>query len=427
MNNSKFDLTILIYTGSNAVENLLALLPQIQQSVTALSIDFETIILADPIHENTRKVIEQNRAIFLQPSVKGYGAAFTAGLEQAKGAYVIVIDADHSQPAAILNDLWNARDTADVIIASRYIPNGSANMPFMRRVLSRALNAVFSRGMDLNVKDMSSGFRLYKSHIIKKIKTENTNYDVLQEILVKMLMEGYLIREIPFKYESHIQDNVFDRLINFGLAYLKTYRRLWKLRNSIASADYDARAYNALMPPQRYWQRQRYKHVTKLLHEKGKCLDVGCGSSRIIGALPPGSIALDILLRKLRYARRFKQITVQGSIFELPVTDESFPCVLCSQVIEHVPRANVLDELDRVLQPGGFLILGTPDYAKWQWVVIEWLYKILLPQAYADEHITHYTYRELTEEFVSRRGYKLEAVKYILQGELILGLRKPIR
>jgi 2-polyprenyl-3-methyl-5-hydroxy-6-metoxy-1,4-benzoquinol methylase len=101
--------------------------------------------------------------------------------------------------------------------------------------------------------------------------------------------------------------------------------------------------------------------------------------------------------------------------------------VLCSQVVEHVPRANVLDELDRVLQSGGFLILGTPDYAKWQWVVIEWLYKILLPQAYADEHITHYTNRELIDEFVSKRGYELEAVRYILQGELILGLRKPFK
>ena len=96
-------------------------------------------------------------------------------------------------------------------------------------------------------------------------------------------------------------------------------------------------------------------------------------------------------------------------------------------MIEHIPRANVLDELDRVLQPGGFLILGTPDYGNWQWLVIEWLYKILLPQAYADEHITHYTYRELVDEFVSKRGYILEATSYILRGELILGLRKPAR
>jgi hypothetical protein len=72
-------------------------------------------------------------------------------------------------------------------------------------------------------------------------------------------------------------------------------------------------------------------------------------------------------------------------------------------IIEHIPRANVLDELNRVLQPGGFLILGTPDYGNREWLVTEWLYKVLLPQAYTDEHITHYTYREVVEEFVSNR------------------------
>ncbi|HEY9528121.1 MAG TPA: class I SAM-dependent methyltransferase, partial [Anaerolineales bacterium] len=193
-------------------------------------------------------------------------------------------------------------------------------------------------------------------------------------------------------------------------------------------ADYDARAYDALMPPQRYWQRQRYKIITRLISENGqnhRVVDVGCGSSRIIGALPAGSLVLDILIRKLRYSRRFGKPAVQGSIFNLPVPDQSFPCVLCSQVIEHIPRANALDELDRVLQPGGFLILGTPDYGNWQWLVIEWLYKILLPQAYADEHITHYTQRELVDEFVTKRGYILESTSYILRGELILGLRKP--
>jgi ubiquinone/menaquinone biosynthesis C-methylase UbiE len=296
-------------------------------------------------------------------------------------------------------------------------------MPFLRTQLSHALNLVFSRGLDLNVHDMSMGFRLYKSHVVKKISTENKGLDVLQEILVKILAEGYQVREIPFQYTS--QDQARERMIQFGTAYLRTFFRLWKYRNSIASADYDARAYNAMMPPQRYWQRQRYKHITGMLKGKGKCLDVGCGSSRIIGSLPQDSIALDILIRKLRYSRRFDRARVQGSIFDLPVPARSFPCVLCSQVIEHVPRANVLDELDRVLQPGGYLILGTPDYAKWQWNLIEWIYKILLPQAYADEHITHYTFKELHDEFVNKRGYKLEVTKYILQGELILGMRKP--
>ena len=42
-------------------------------------------------------------------------------------------------------------------------------------------------------------------------------------------------------------------------------------------------------------------------------LDVGCGSSRIIAGLPEGSVAVDILHRKLRYARKFNRPLVHAS------------------------------------------------------------------------------------------------------------------
>jgi ubiquinone/menaquinone biosynthesis C-methylase UbiE len=385
----------------------------------------EILLTNTAVDEQTRQQFEQLDCILLSPRDSDYGTALRAAIQQATGEYIITMDADQAPPFDFLCSLWKARENAEIVIGSRYVSNGNAKMPVIRRLFSRGSNFVFSRGLDLQVRDMSSAFRLYKSSVVKNLTTESRDYDVLQEILVKARMEGYQIRELPFQYQS--SDPAYARAIRFGWAYFKTFTRLWKSRNSIASADYDARAYNALMPPQRYWQRQRYKIITGMIRDHGgeRCLDVGCGSSRIIGALPRGSLALDILRRKLRYARRFGHPTVQGSIFDLPVPDESFPCVLCSQVIEHVPRANVLDELHRVLQPGGFLILGTPDYANWEWRLIEWLYKVLLPQAYADEHITHYTCRELIEEFVSKRGYELQEIKYILRGELILGLRKP--
>jgi len=73
-----------------------------------------------------------------------------------------------------------------------------------------------------------------------------------------------------------------------------------------------------------------------------------------------------------------------------------------------------------------FLFLGTPDYSKWQWLLTERLYRKVLPQAYADEHITQYTYRELIYELVTKQEYAPEATHYILHGELILALRKPL-
>ena len=415
----------LFIVSSRETDNWAELFSQVRSALEPLHIEYEILIADNLVNKNTRQLIEQNQYTLNSPSIKNYGTMLRAAIEQMNGNYLITMDADQIHFLDQLSNLWKARNSAEIIIGSRYIQGGTDVMPAIRKILSRLSNFVFSRGLDLQVRDMSSAFRLYKAHVVRKLATESKGYDILQEILVKALMEGYQITEIPFSHQS--SDPAYARTIRFGFAYLKTFTRLWRLRNSIASADYDARAYNALMPPQRYWQRRRYKIITTLINENGrkKCLDVGCGSSRMIAALPPGSLALDILMRKLRYARRFGHPTFQGSIFNLPIPDESSPSVLCSQVIEHVPRANVLSELDRVLQPGGLLILGTPDYANWQWLVIELLYKVLLPQAYADEHITHYTYEELINEFVSKRGYLLEAVKYILKGELILAMRKP--
>jgi SAM-dependent methyltransferase len=425
MSNHKCDLSLIIYLGRES-RNSNEHLHTLNRELETLGIVYEILFVNYGMGE-IQDMFEERNISTIKTSSTEYGTLLREAILQSTGEYIITMELEGSTPLSCLGNLWKARGTGEIVIGSRYMYGGTARMPVFRLVTSRLSNILFSRGLDLQIRDMSSAFRLYRRQVIKNIATNCLDFDILQEILVKALMMGYQIAEIPLQYQS--DDLALRQAGRFAWTYVKTFAWLWKLRNSIASADYDARAYNALMPPQRYWQRQRYKIITGLIDQNGKqkCLDVGCGSSRIIGTLPEGSLALDILIRKLRYARKFGRPVVQGSIFDLPVPDESFPCVLCSQVIEHVPRANVLEELHRALEPGGLLILGTPDYANWQWIIIEWLYKALLPQAYADEHITHYTRQELIQGFVSKRSYTLEAEKYILKGELILALRKPVK
>jgi len=416
----------VIIPALNEQKNLSLLLPKLHQILRTITINYEIRIVDENADMETRAIVQSNSCILLSPECKGYGAALKAGITSAQGIYILTMDADLSHSPDFINSLWEARQKADIIIASRYITGGRALMPFSRLILSKILNKVFSRGLDLKIQDMSSGFRLYKASTVKKKLFESNDFDILQEILVNALIEGYIVSEIPFTYQPRQHGSSHARVFKFGLKYLQTFYKLWKLRNSIASADYDARAFDTLMPPQRYWQRQRYKHIINMIRTENKCLDVGCGSSRILGALPEGSIGLDIQMRKLRYSRCYNKIYINGSATSLPITSESIKCLICSEVVEHIPRGSVLSELDRVLSPSGLLILGTPDYSKWEWILIEKVYKLILPQAYADEHITHYTYREIIDEFVTKRGYSIEILKYILNGELIIGLRKPI-
>ena len=361
-----------------------------------------------------------------KPDPRGFGHELRQTLGLAHAPFIITVDPDFAGPMTFLADLWARRHDAEVIVASRYVPGSRVEMPLLRTVGSRLLNLAFRRGLSLGVNDGSSAIRLFRADVLRSLQLEAADYDVLQETLVRAHAAGWRVLEIPLHYTPNA--NVHSKAhLSLTFAYLRTFWTLWKLRNSIAAADYDYRAHDSAIPLQRYWQRSRYRHITGLIQGQGRVLDVGCGSSRIIGALPPGSVALDVLSNKLRFARRFGVPRVRGSGFALPFADETFPCVLCSQVIEHVPMVpSMIDELCRVLAPGGRLVLGTPDYDRWEWVWIEKAYGMAAPGGYADEHISHYSRKGLLEDF-ARRGYTHEATRYILRGELILAFRKPAR
>jgi len=355
---------------------------------------------------------------------RGFGRATRDALQQARGRYIITVDPDFSDAPGVLRDLWARRDEAEIVVASRYVPGAHTAMPPLRRAGSQVLNLAFRRGLSLGVNDGSSAIRLYDARVVKGLSLQAEDYDLLQEVLVRAYADGWRVLEIPFHYTPNpaVASKAHAAL---AAAYARTFWRLWRLRNSIAAADYDYRAHDSAIPLQRYWQRNRYRHINELIQGQGAVLDVGCGSSHIIGALPPGSVAVDVLANKLRFARRFGVPRVRASGFALPFDSESFPCVLCSQVIEHVPMVpSMIEELCRVLRPGGRLVLGTPDYDRWEWVWMEKAYGLAAPGGYADEHISHYTRQGLLAEF-SRRGYAHEATRYILRGELILAFRKP--
>jgi dolichol-phosphate mannosyltransferase len=417
------DLTVLI-PALNEGQNLAILLPQLNEILERLQVGYEVFLLTHNVDDLTREVASAHGARIVEQTEPGYGGALVTGFAEASGDYLLTMDADLSHPPQFVEQLWNQRDKADVTIASRYVPGGRADMGIYRHALSRVLNAGFSRGLDVPIRDLSSGFRLYRGAVIRDQQITGRDFDVLQQIVVQAFAEGWRVREVPFTYQPRKHGSSSARVLRVGKACLGTFGELWKLRNSILAADYDDRAHDSRIPLQRYWQRMRHKHVMDLIAGEGPVLDIGCGSSRIIGGLPPGSVAVDVLQRKLRYARRFGKPLVRGSGFALPFPDASFPCVLCSQVIEHVPKDSpILDELCRVLAPGGRLVLGTPDYANWQWVYIEKLYG-LVPGGYKDEHISHYTNRELIR-IMGERGLRFEDERYILRGELIQAFRKP--
>ena len=225
------DLSIVI-PALNEAENLATLLPEIKKIVEELGVQTEIIVVDECADDKTCQVVEQNHAELLCPTTQGYGMALLNGLKHARGSFRISMDADFSHPPVFIRDLWNERHSADIIIASRYVRGGEAVMPMSRYLLSRILNTFFGFGLNIPVRDMSSGYRLYAASAVQDQQIECKDFDILQELLVRAVVAGKKIREIPFTYRPRKHGSSHARVFKFGMAYLRTFGRLWRLRHS---------------------------------------------------------------------------------------------------------------------------------------------------------------------------------------------------
>jgi len=407
----------------NERENLELLLPALREIITALGLRAQIIVADGGSVDGTDQVAPRWGAEVVIQSERGYGGALLAGFARADAPYIVTMDADLSHRPIVLEALWRHRHDAEILIASRYLAGGRADMPRFRRVLSVTLNRVYGHLLRLPVRDLSSGFRMYRRDVLAGLNLRSRDFDILQELLVRVGAEGWRIREIPFHYMARGSGRSHARLLRFGWAYLKTLVRMWQLRNSVEAADYDARAFDSPIWLQRYWQRTRHRIVLDFMAESRQVLDVGCGSSRIILDLPSAA-GLDIRQNKLRWLSQHRSRLVRGTCLGLPFRDASFDGLINSEVIEHLPDDPViLSEAWRVLRPGGILALGTPDYGRWLWWVLEWVHGHLLPGGYAHEHITHFTRHSLAARLAAA-GFEILDYRYVGWCEMIFKARK---
>jgi dolichol-phosphate mannosyltransferase len=417
------DLSIILPVV-NERDNLRQLLPRLRAVMDRERLSFEIIVVDGGSTDGTSDAAAELGARTIAERRPGYAGALETGFAEATGDYLLTLDADLSHEPAFAAKLWRARSQADIVIASRYARGGAAYTGAVRKLLSRLLNLWMRRILAMPVCDLSSGFRLYRRQAVENLRLDARNFEVIEEVLVKAYAQGYSIFEIPFTYFPRESGRSHARLLRFGLDLMRASFSLWKLRNSISSADYDERAFYSLIPIQRYWQRSRHRIATAWARGSERVLDVGCGSSVIVQSLN-NAVGMDMSMGKIRFLRRRGLALLRGSAFALPFKDATFDCVISSQLIEHIPYDEVLfSELYRVLQSGGRLIIGTPDYATIGWQIIEPLYAMLLPGGYHDEHITHYT-RESLMAILVRNGFIHERTSYIGGSELIMQFRKP--
>lgn len=106
------------------------------------------------------------------------------------------------------------------------------------------------------------------------------------------------------------------------------------------------------------WRLHRLTEPLLERHARGKLLDVGSGRAPYHDRLR----ARGVQVLTLDVEDRSGETDIIGDLQDMPeVESASVDTVLCTQVLEHVPRPwDAVREIARVLAPGGHLILSVP-------------------------------------------------------------------
>jgi dolichol-phosphate mannosyltransferase len=110
------------------------------------------------------------------------------------------MDADMTHPPHLMREMVDALRNCDVCVASRFVGNGGmVNVPWYRVLISRFANVVYQILFLSPVKDNTTGYKAYRSGVIKSVDIQETGFAVQLEIMTKLLKKNARFAEIPFE------------------------------------------------------------------------------------------------------------------------------------------------------------------------------------------------------------------------------------
>jgi perosamine synthetase len=349
------DLTIMVLAWNEA-DNLRSLLPQLREVVERMQVSYEVIVVDAGSTDGTPQVAAEAGARVARQSEPGYGGALRMGFSLARGRFIATMDGDHQHDPDFLGAMWTARENAGLVIASRYVEGGRADMPIYRKLFSRILNRVYGFGLGVNFRDMSSGFRLYRRSVINSIAIEGRNFDVLEDILLRIVADGHEVVEVPLHHKARFSGRSHVMLLQFVASYLRTFWRLRRLRNAPTSADYESWSLHSYNPMRRSRARRRMAQIASASAGSRRTLMLRAGADPLLAELPE-AFSLDDRLNKLRWSRRFGRPVLRAAARSLPFPDASFDLVVWASAADAADLGEAALEVSRVLSSGGRLLL----------------------------------------------------------------------
>ena len=173
-------------------------------------LDKEIIIVDDGSSDNTKEILktitDDSVNIFYHDHNSGKGRAIRTGIEKSSCDIILIQDADLEYSPkdypALLRPFYEAE--ADVVYGSRFL--GGAGYVRLHYYLHFIANKILTHFCNiftnLNMTDMETGYKVFKSEVIKSIDLKENSFGIEPEITVKLAKKKFKFYEVAISYKG---------------------------------------------------------------------------------------------------------------------------------------------------------------------------------------------------------------------------------
>lgn len=202
----------IIIPAYNEEKTIHLILNKIKEIELINGIQKEIVIVNDCSKDNTEQAIlnyiENNKELNIQyykhEVNKGKGAAIRTGIQNAKGDFIIIQDADLEYDPREYNILLRPiiEGFADVVYGSRFMGGRPHRILFFWHTIgNKFLTFLSNMFTDLNLTDMETCYKLFKSEIIKNIELKENRFGFEPEVTCKIArIPNIRIYEVGISY-----------------------------------------------------------------------------------------------------------------------------------------------------------------------------------------------------------------------------------
>ncbi|MEV1287832.1 glycosyltransferase family 2 protein [Micromonospora sp. NPDC049679] len=184
----------------NEAETLEVCIRKARRALDELGVVGEVLVSDNGSTDGSQEIATKAGARVAHAPIRGYGGALLNGIDQARGRYVIMADADDSYDLSNLEPfIRELRAGHDVVMGNRFrggIAPGA--MPFLHRYLGNPVLSWLGRALfGLKVGDFHCGIRGFNRDRIRDLQLCMPGMEFASELVVRAALNDYDIVEVP--------------------------------------------------------------------------------------------------------------------------------------------------------------------------------------------------------------------------------------